>query len=1003
MSVSNDDLSKINFDSQWECLQQSIDKFNDADILSLATMNDNYQWSSIKLPHFNEQNNNSTMNSNDWWYRKQFHWISSDQQVYLNFKPSQNTSNNKTTIWLNQTEIFSGSLMSLQKSIELTPYVLIDEDSNNTLLIYCSNMTLSYHLRLLIYGKVIYASGQIQVDENPNPTQENKNVLQYTVSLADNDGRISVDFDTKQKYNESEHLWKTPIAEEKTVDIQEPFDDDISIPRLAIVILIVGTRGDVQPFIALGQALRTAGHRVRLATHETFRSFVRGNGLEFYPLAGDPADLMEFMVKNAGIVPSMSSIIAGDVTKKRQSLSDILTSTWNACIADDDETSLPFRAEAIIANPPSFGHIHCAEKLRIPLHIMFTMPYSPTSAFPHPLCNIESCKGPMEKINRYSYDVIEMLTWSGMGDIVNKFRKKILNLSTIRTRQAVRAMVDERVPHTYCWSPSIVSKPHDWGSHINVSGFFFLNLGTAYTDPPLDLLNFLGLNIQHTNDNDKLPPPIYIGFGSITGHDSNRLLKIIIEVLAETGYRALLAGFKIEAENLPSNIFLIGNVPHDWLFQHVSAVCHHGGAGTTAAGLRAGKPTIIVPFFGDQFFWGSVIERSGAGPNPLPGKSVTVEQLVDAFKFVHTSAAREAAERIRVALLEENGCETAVHIFHASLPLLRIRSDLESTFAACYRVNRYNIQISRPVAQVLVSSGMIEESDLTYHITREWQFAHNNKVSVPTHGIIQHTSKALSSMFTDTKKGIKQVTSSDDLLVGAKDAAETVVKGVGRGLGHISIGCLTLYGEITDVLDRVPSLYDPYSEPSTYKPHRVTGFKSGVKVARQSLWYGWKDGVTGIVKEPFVGYKRHGILGGAGGALLGTVNVLVKPTTATLSSVTWLSRGTYATVKKAVKNCDTSKKNTENKSTASAPSSPMIGYKQQQHERDINFQSDNDDHESIGISQVAKIAAEDSGFHPRLCQQILDEFTRIKSNQECLNPNNIASSLTKFIPQSLRL
>ncbi len=118
---------------------------------------------------------------------------------------------------------------------------------------------------------------------------------------------------------------------------------------------------------------------------------------------------MSYMVKNAGILPSISSIIAGEVAKKRQSLADILVSTWNACTANDDETSLPFTAEAIIANPPSFGHIHCAEKLQIPLHMMFTMPWSPSTAFPHPLCNIDSSKGPTEKINFYSYDVIETL------------------------------------------------------------------------------------------------------------------------------------------------------------------------------------------------------------------------------------------------------------------------------------------------------------------------------------------------------------------------------------------------------------------------------------------------------------------------------------------------------------------------------------------------------------------------------------------------------------------
>ena len=118
---------------------------------------------------------------------------------------------------------------------------------------------------------------------------------------------------------------------------------------------------------------------------------------------------MSFMVKNAGIIPSMSSIVTGDVSKKRHTLADILASTWLACTANDDETLLPFTAEAIIANPPSFGHVHCAEKLQIPLHIMFTMPWSPTTAFPHPLCNIDSSKGPTGRINFYSYHIVEML------------------------------------------------------------------------------------------------------------------------------------------------------------------------------------------------------------------------------------------------------------------------------------------------------------------------------------------------------------------------------------------------------------------------------------------------------------------------------------------------------------------------------------------------------------------------------------------------------------------
>jgi hypothetical protein len=245
-------------------------------------------------------------------------------------------------------------------------------------------------------------------------------------------------------------------------------------------------------------------------------------------------------------------------------------------------------------------------------------------------------------------------------------------------------------------------------------------------------------------------------------------------------------------------------------FSVVAAVCHHGGAGTTAAGLRCGKPTIIVPFFGDQFFWGTVMEKSGAGPRPLPGKSITVGQLVEAFHFVHKSTTRTAAERIRDAILKEDGCEAAVHAFHASLPLTRMHSDLEPTFSACYRSDKYNIQISRPVAQILVAGGILEEAQLCPHVTREWAFMHDKRMPILTRGIIEHSQKAFSSMFINTAAELKRAANNDNIAKGTLESAGTVAKGVGLGLGHLTIGCLSLYGEMTDALNCVTSLYDPY-------------------------------------------------------------------------------------------------------------------------------------------------------------------------------------------------
>ncbi len=242
----------------------------------------------------------------------------------------------------------------------------------------------------------------------------------------------------------------------------------------------------------------------------------------------------------------------------------------------------------------------------------------------------------------------------------------------------------------------------------------------------------------------------------------------------------------------------------------VSAVCHHGGAGTTAAGLRAGKPSIIIPFFGDQFFWGDAVAKNGAGPSPLHGKAVTIDKLAQAFKDVHKPKMRSAAVRIREALLHEDGCANALKMFHAYLPLSRMRSDLESTFAACYRVDEFDLQVSRPVAQVLVAAGVLDESQFRSHPTREWKSIYDNRAHIPTSGALKHTEKAFSHIFIHTAGGSKRTATSNNLLIRVADGLGGAFKDIGKAVGHLSVGAVSLYGELTDVLDRVPLLYDRY-------------------------------------------------------------------------------------------------------------------------------------------------------------------------------------------------
>ncbi|KIW71103.1 hypothetical protein PV04_03308 [Phialophora macrospora] len=505
-------------------------------------------------------------------------------------------------------------------------------------------------------------------------------------------------------------------------------------PRLNIVIQVVGSRGDVQPFVALGLVLKTQyGHRVRLATHGTFKKFVEENGLEHFDIGGDPAELMAFMVKNPGLIPGMKSIKEGDVAKRRKGMAEILLGCWKSC-ADADEVKKseeqeesgkpagpkrkPFVAHAIIANPPSFAHIHCAEKLGVPLHLMFTMPWSPTREFPQPIANIKSSKASRNMTNEMSYTLVDMMTWEGLGDLTNKFRKETLGLPLLSQAAATDMLHRLRIPYTYCWSPALIPKPKDWGPHITIAGFFFLSLASNYQPEPA-LVEFLAAG----------PPPVYIGFGSIVVDDPNGMTKLIFDAVRKTGQRALVSkgwgGLGADDLGQPNDVFMLGNVPHDWLFQHVSCVVHHGGAGTTAAGIALGRPTVIVPFFGDQPFWGAMVARAGAGPTPIPCKDLTADRLaaaiLEALKPDTLARAKELGDRIK----EEKGTEVGAASFHAQLNIENLRCALAPSRPAVWSIQTAkskgpatpttDIRLSAFAATVLGNEGLLDVNALAIY------------------------------------------------------------------------------------------------------------------------------------------------------------------------------------------------------------------------------------------------------------------------------------------------
>jgi hypothetical protein len=236
------------------------------------------------------------------------------------------------------------------------------------------------------------------------------------------DGRVDFDFNSSFVRTFSKCFPSTP--DESSQPAPPVYDarksSGSSVPpyqtwsvKLNIVIQVVGSRGDVQPFIALGTELQRYGHRVRLATHDMFTSFVRTAGLEFYPIGGDPASLMAYMVKNPSLMPSMKTMMSGEISRKRRMVAEMLSGCWDSCVLPDPLNGQPFVADAIIANPPSFAHIHCAQALGIPVHLMFTMPWTGTRAFPHPLANLANVDGSHASANYLSYHLVDWMTWQG--------------------------------------------------------------------------------------------------------------------------------------------------------------------------------------------------------------------------------------------------------------------------------------------------------------------------------------------------------------------------------------------------------------------------------------------------------------------------------------------------------------------------------------------------------------------------------------------------------------
>lgn len=412
---------------------------------------------------------------------------------------------------------------------------------------------------------------------------------------------------------------------------------------MQITVFAAGSRGDIQPCIALSRGLTQAGYRVRLAAPQDFAAFVESHGVDFYPLRGDVQQIMasdtgrKFM-ETAGANP-IKSILA-----MRTLIAPIVRS-----MSDDAYTACR-DADALICLGvfSAFGHA-IAQALNIPVMNTEPAPLLPTRAFPAPSWPIQRNLGGAH--NYLSGLLMLSVIWLWYRPFIRQFRQR-LGLPSLSVAGQYRAL--RAAPMLSAYSPSVISHPTDWPDGAHVTGYFFLDDPNDW-QPPSALKAFLEAG----------DPPVYVGFGSMAGSTPERRAGTVLEALARSGQRGLLlTGWGgLRTESTPDNVFVLDSAPHSWLFPRMAAVVHHGGAGTTAEGLRAGIPTVIVPFVFDQPFWGAHIKAMGLGPAPIPQKSLTADRLADAIKIAVTDPGiRQRAASCGAAIRAENGIDNAVSL-----------------------------------------------------------------------------------------------------------------------------------------------------------------------------------------------------------------------------------------------------------------------------------------------------------------------------------------------------
>lgn len=404
---------------------------------------------------------------------------------------------------------------------------------------------------------------------------------------------------------------------------------------MRLTLFTVGSRGDVQPHLALGLGLQAAGFEVTVSTHEPFRSFVESHGIGFAPLPGDPRAVLE--------TPEAQEMLrsgTGLVAFARHFVP--LLEPWFRDLVDA-VTPLHRESDVVLYSQLAFVPWHLGKVDRTPTIMTGLQPLHPTAEFPAittALPNLGSVG------NRLTHLINRQLFWQPLRRAVDEWRSRDLGLPEHGLRGPYRELTETMEPQLYGFSPHLVPPPADWPDSITVTGPWFLD-----SRDPLDsrIDEFLG-------DGE---PPVYVGVGSTRDSEAAQLSQIAVAATSATGDRLIIDSGWSDLEALSDDrVLVVTDTDHRRLFPKTKAVVHHGGAGTTHTAVAAGVPSVVVPYYADQPFWARRLHEVGAGAPPLPRRDLSVETLIDRLRLLDRPSS--GARRIGAAMARETGVDTAV-------------------------------------------------------------------------------------------------------------------------------------------------------------------------------------------------------------------------------------------------------------------------------------------------------------------------------------------------------